>query len=113
VAEGSTLGEALTATATAVGELVAGGEGDLDRVPILVEAADAETLVPGFLDDLLFLAEVEHFAVERVERLQLDGFNLRAAVSGRTGPTRAYGVDRVRIARPGGRWELRVEVSGR
>jgi SHS2 domain-containing protein len=113
-AEGATLEELLVAAAAAVGELVgAGNGGEPDRVPILVESRDLDSLVPDFLDDLLYLAEIEHFAVDRVERLELDGSHLRAAVSGRTGSTRKLGYDAVHLARPHGTWQLRVSVSDR
>lgn len=114
MAEGDTLVEALAAAAAAVGELVSpGGAGEPDRVPMLVEAPDLESLVPDFLGDLLYLAEFEQFAIDRVDRLELDGFNLRAAVSGRTGTGRRLDCDDVRVARPDGRWEVRVLVSER
>jgi SHS2 domain-containing protein len=114
VAEGATLGELLSVAATAVGELVAyDDEGEPDRVPILIESIDLDSLVPDFLDDLLYLADVEHFAVDRVERIELDGSYLRAAVSGRTGPTRKVGYDEVTVERPAGTWQLHVVVSDR
>jgi SHS2 domain-containing protein len=114
IAEGATLGELLSAAATAVGDLVAyDDEGVPDRVPILVESVDLDSLVPDFLDDLLYLAEIEHFAIDRVERLDLDGSNLRAAVSGRTGPTRKVGYDEVSVERPEGAWQLHLVVSDR
>jgi SHS2 domain-containing protein len=114
VARGETLEEALAAAAAEVGRLVAPGDtGEPDRVPMLVESPDLDTLVPDFVDDLLYLAEFERFAADRVERLELEGSHLRAAVSGRTGATRRLDCAGVRIARPDGLWELRVLVSER
>jgi SHS2 domain-containing protein len=114
VAAGETLAEALAQAASAVGELVApGGGGQPDRVPMLVEAPDLDALVPDFVDDLLYLAEFELFAADKVERLELDGSYLRAAVSGRSGAARALDCDGVHVDRPGGRWELRVRVTER
>jgi SHS2 domain-containing protein len=114
IAEGATLGELLSAAATAVGDLVAlDNEGVPDRVPILVESNDLDSLVPDFLDDLLYLSEIEHFAVAQVERLDLDGSYLRAAVSGWTGPTRKVGYDEVSLERPHGTWQLHLVVSDR
>jgi hypothetical protein len=72
---------------TAFAELVEGTEeGSPDRLPVLVEAAEGTSLAGEFVDDLLYLASVESFAAARLERLQINGNRLRAAVSGTTGP---------------------------
>jgi SHS2 domain-containing protein len=69
----------------AFGELVDGAEGVPDRVPVLVGATDRVSLIGAFVDDLLYLADVESFLATRLERLDIDGLSLRAAVSGWTG----------------------------
>jgi hypothetical protein len=56
-----------------------------DRLPVLARETEQAPLIQGFLDDLLYLAEVENFAALRLERIHLDGDRLRAAVSGCTG----------------------------
>lgn len=71
----------------AFGELVEGSEGVPDRVPVLVRATDRVSLIGAFVDDLLYLADVESFTATRLERLHIDGLSLRAAVSGLTGCT--------------------------
>jgi SHS2 domain-containing protein len=69
----------------AFGELVDGTGGVPDRVPMLVGAVDRASLIGAFVDDLLYLADVESFTATRLERLHIDGLSLRAAVSGWTG----------------------------
>jgi SHS2 domain-containing protein len=59
-------------------------EGSPDRLPILLAGTDLESLLQHFLEDLVYLAEFEGFAVRRVERISLENGELRAAVSGRT-----------------------------
>jgi SHS2 domain-containing protein len=90
----SSLIELLADAAMAIGERVKGSAvGEPDRLPVLVNARDLPGVVGGFIDDLLFLAEAEHFATNRVERLQLDDTRLRAAVSGHTGSTSSFAED--------------------
>lgn len=69
----------------AFGELVDGTGGTPDRVPVLVGATDRVSLIGAFVDDLLYLADVESFTATRLERLHIDRLSLRAAVSGWTG----------------------------
>jgi SHS2 domain-containing protein len=110
-AEGSTLEEVFAAAAAAVGSLIAGqGDGEADRLPMLVESPDIGTLLGDFLDDLLYLSEIEHFAVERVERLELDGSSLRAAVSGRTGPTRSLALESFELEHEDDMWRLTIRA---
>ena len=110
-AEGSTLEELLSSAAVAVGALVQDAGGEPDRVPMLVESEDVESLLTGFLDDLLYLVEVEHFAVERVERLELDGTNLRAALSGRTGIVSTLDYETFELTRDAGVWRLCARLA--
>jgi SHS2 domain-containing protein len=55
-----------------------------DRLPILIQAADVQALFRAFLRDVMTLVDVEKFATLRIERLDIDGLRLRAAVSGET-----------------------------
>jgi hypothetical protein len=61
--------------------------GDLlpDRVPVMVRATKARSLLGEYLQDLLYLVEVERFAPVRLERLVIQEDRLRAALSGWTG----------------------------
>jgi SHS2 domain-containing protein len=68
----------------AFGELVDRAEGVPDRVPVLVGATDLGSLIGAFVDDLLYLADVEGFTATRLERVRIEGLSLRAAVSGWT-----------------------------
>jgi hypothetical protein len=43
-----------------------------------------QALVRAFLRDVMTLVDVEKFATLRIERLEIDGLRLRAAVSGET-----------------------------
>lgn len=62
------------------------GDGLPDRLPVLIRAYPPASLLREFVEDLLYLVEVEHFTTSQLERLRLDGTRLRAAVSGSTGP---------------------------
>jgi hypothetical protein len=71
--------------AGALGALLAWPQqGEPDRLPILGESDDYSQLLTDFLNDLAYLADIERFACRRVERIELDGTRLRAAVSGVT-----------------------------
>ena len=82
-----------------------GGRGSSDELPAVGRGLVA---APGG-------RELEPEIVEGVElrRIELDGSYLRAAVSGRTGPTRKVGYDEVTVERPAGTWQLHVVVSDR
>jgi SHS2 domain-containing protein len=111
VAEGTTLEEALAATAVAVGALLRRGSGATDRVPLLIEADDVESLATGFVEDILYLAQFEQFTIERVERIQIRGAYLRAAVSGRSGAAAHVDCESVQLDRSADLWQLRVRLS--
>jgi hypothetical protein len=75
-----------TAVASRV-ERPAEPRGDLlpDRVPVMVRATATRSLLGEYLEDLLYLVEIERFAPVRLERLVIQEDRLRAAVSGWTG----------------------------
>jgi SHS2 domain-containing protein len=79
----SELFEAATAAFSRL--IVSGGSETPDRMPVLVQATRGSSLIGEFMDDLLYLADVEQFAARRLERIEIDGDRLRAAVSGWTG----------------------------
>jgi hypothetical protein len=56
-----------------------------DRVPVMVRATAARSLLGEYLEDLLYLVEIERFAPVRLERLVIQDDRLRAALSGWTG----------------------------
>jgi hypothetical protein len=59
--------------------------GSADRLPVQVRAAAGAVLLAGYVEDLLYLIEIERFAPVRLERLVIDSDRLRAAVSGWNG----------------------------
>lgn len=74
--------EALEALAELLGGGAAGRE-ELRR--IAVEAADPATLLAGWLEELVFLAESEAFVAERAEEIDIAETRLAARVAGRVG----------------------------
>jgi SHS2 domain-containing protein len=83
--EAATLDDVFAESVAALASLSHGDAGERDRVPVQLEGSDVRSLLTRFLDDLLYLAEEEHFVAERLERLQVVGTQLRAAVSGHKG----------------------------
>ena len=71
----------------AFAELVDGG-GDPDRHELELEADDPASLLVEWLNELVYLADVEQFVPERLAELELDGGRLRATVEGRRGEPR-------------------------
>jgi SHS2 domain-containing protein len=55
---------------------------------VVVVAPDRATLLAGWLEDLLFLAETEDFVPVRVTRLELTAERLSATIEGRRGRPR-------------------------
>jgi SHS2 domain-containing protein len=111
--EAASLPELLVGATTALGERLRGaGQGEPDRLPVLVESADEAGIVANFLDDLVYLADIESFAADRVERLEIVGAQVRAAVSGRSGPTspfaRGAGYPVVTLSREEADWRAHV-----
>jgi hypothetical protein len=72
---------------TGFAEVATPGAGSVpDRLPMLLLGTAPGALLGGFLDDLLHLAVDERFVATRLERLTIGNGELRAAVSGWTGP---------------------------
>jgi hypothetical protein len=106
--------QAFAEVASACGELlsVASG-GEPERWPILLAGPDRSALLAEFVEDLVFLAEKEGFAVRKLERLELTDASLRAAVSGlssceepRLRPREAW-----IQGRTSGNWQVRVVIE--
>jgi SHS2 domain-containing protein len=112
----ATQSELFEASTAAFAELVVGGGSQTpDRMPVLVQASAHSSLVGEFIDDLLYLADVEQFVATRLERIEIDGDRLRAAVSGWTGEIELLvgSVEHpgTRSVRSGGGWRATVAFS--
>jgi SHS2 domain-containing protein len=104
------------AALAALAELLAGGEGgEPVRRELDLTAADRALLLVDWLDELVFLAEVEGFVPARVVALQITDARLRATVEGRRGDARhlvtAATLERLELRRAGARWHARVVLD--
>ena len=78
-----------SAALAALAELVAcGGDGDPAVHSIDLAGAEPDLLLVDWLNELVFLAEVEGFVPERLASFGLEDGRLRASVLGRRAPTR-------------------------
>jgi SHS2 domain-containing protein len=77
--------EAILADALAAFSELVGGEeeGEPARHEVVVAGPDPAARLVEWLEELVFLAEIEDFVPERVARLELRGGELRADVDGR------------------------------
>jgi SHS2 domain-containing protein len=82
--EAAVFAEALAAFA----ELVGDGRGPSLTREIEVEADDPAMLLVAWLDELIFLGEVEQLVPEQITSLELGEGRLRATVEGRRGTPR-------------------------
>jgi SHS2 domain-containing protein len=86
------------------------------RHELELEADEAGELLAAWLDEFVYLAEVDGFVPERVTELHLDGGRLRATVRGQHGEPRPLvkAVTRHGLAlEPGGKvgWRARVVLD--
>jgi SHS2 domain-containing protein len=82
---------------------------------VTVEARDDATLLAEWLGELVFLAETDDFVPERLERLELEGTRLRAAVAGHRGRpahlVKAVTYHGLELVRNDGVWRARVVLD--
>lgn len=83
--EAAVFADALAAFAELVGD---GNGAAAERREIEVEADDREALLAEWLNELVFLADVEQFVPERVNNLVLEEGRLHASVRGHLGEPR-------------------------
>ena len=83
--EAAVFADALTAFAELVAE---NGDANGARHTIELEADDLGVLLVDWLNELVYLAEVEQFVPEHLTNLELHGAKLRATVRGRRGEPR-------------------------
>lgn len=112
--EAATPEEILAEAARAFADLATGGEGEAAVREVDVEAADLSSLLPRFLDELVFLADAEGFVPELAE-VRLDGTRARAVLRGRVGAVRplvkAATLHRAAFAPSDGGWSARVVLD--
>lgn len=103
--------EALAAFRTLLG----GGGGTPARHELHLTAADRALLLVAWLDELVFLAEVEDFVPERAVALALEDDRLRATVEGRRGRpphlVKAVTLNDLEWREEGGSWHARVVLD--
>jgi SHS2 domain-containing protein len=101
----------------AFAEIVAASpaDGETESYPLELAAAEPSLLLVAWLEELVFLAEVEQLVPERVEGLELDGTRLRATVVGRRGHPRhlvkAVTLHDLELADEGGSWRARLVLD--
>jgi SHS2 domain-containing protein len=103
--------------AAAFRELVDGGpvQGEALRREIELGGPELARLLVDWLDELVFLAEVEAFVPQRVATLELDDSGLRATVEGMRGRPRhlvkGATVHDLDVSRRGKVWRARVVLD--
>jgi SHS2 domain-containing protein len=103
--------------ADAFRELVDGGpaQGEALRREIELAGPELARLLVDWLDELVFLAEVQAFVPQRVAALELDGTGLRATVEGVRGRPRhlvkAATLHRLDVTQEGKVWRARVVLD--
>jgi SHS2 domain-containing protein len=110
--EAGVFGAALAAFA----ELVAADEkGAVARHELKLEGDDRALLLVDWLNELVYLAEVEQFVPEHVEAFELTDGRLRATVAGHHGHSRplvkAVTLNNLRFANEEGAWHGRVVLD--
>jgi SHS2 domain-containing protein len=110
--EEAVFAEAADALARLV-ELDAGGDAAVHHVAL--DAPDRPALLVAWLDELVYLADVEGFVTDRVEGLRLRPGGLDAALVGRRTAVaplvKAATYHRLAFGEEGGRWRARVVLD--
>jgi SHS2 domain-containing protein len=101
--------------AVAFAELVGDQEGQPAARVIELDGSDRALLLVDWLNELVFLAEVERFVPGRVTAFELTGDGLRAALEGRRGEPRhlvkAVTLNKLRFEQVGGAWHAVVVLD--
>ena len=109
--EAAVFAEALEALA----ELVDGKNGSPVTREIELEADDRAMLLVEWLDELVYLSEVERFVPERISALELREGKLRATVEGHRGKPRhlvkAVTLHRLELGQDDDGWHARVVLD--
>jgi SHS2 domain-containing protein len=98
-------------------ELVApeDGKGEAATQVVVAEADDPQTLLAGWLSELVYLAETTDFVPEHLEELSLRETSLRAVVAGRLGQpaplVKAVTYHRLELRREADGWHGRLVLD--
>lgn len=100
----------------ALAELVSTGEGGAAAAhEVELGSRDRALLLVDWLNELVFLAEVEQFVPEGVDSIELAGDTLHASVRGRRGRPRhlvkAVTLNRLDLRQEGDGWHARVVLD--
>jgi SHS2 domain-containing protein len=109
--------EVFADAARALGELLGAAEPSEEpaRRTVKARAPDRATQLAAWLDELVFLAEVEGFVPERVAAVELGGDHVTASVEGRVGSpahlVKAVTYHGLSFARAGDGWRASVVLD--
>jgi SHS2 domain-containing protein len=114
--ESETEAGVFAAATDAFAELVAAeGGGPSEQHEIALEGGDRALLLVDWLNELVYLAEVDGFVPERLEAFELGGAGLRATVAGRRDDpphlVKAVTLNNLEFAEKGGAWHGRVVLD--
>jgi protein archease len=88
---------------------------DSAKRTIELDAGDRELLLADWLNELIYLLEVERFVPERVTSLELEGDKLRATIRGHEGDpqhlVKAVTLHRLELREEGGTWYARAVLD--
>jgi SHS2 domain-containing protein len=106
----------LEAAVEAFADLVSGESGaESECHPLELDAPDRGLLLADLLNELVYLAEVQHFVPRRLETIELAGGRLRATVLGHRGHPRhlvkAVTLNRLMFEGEDGAWHGRVVLD--
>jgi SHS2 domain-containing protein len=91
------------------------GGGPSEQHEIALEGDDRALLLVDWLNELVYLAEVDGFVPERLEAFELRGGGLRATVAGRRDDpphlVKAVTLSNLEFAEKGGAWHGRVVLD--
>jgi SHS2 domain-containing protein len=114
--ESDTEAGVFAAAADAFAELVsADGEGASEQREIAIAGDDRALLLVDWLNELVYLAEIDGFVPERLAAFELGGGGLRATVAGRRSDpphlVKAVTLSNLEFAEKGGAWHGRVVLD--
>jgi SHS2 domain-containing protein len=112
--EAASAEELLVEALRAFAEVVDGGDGEEVERRVEVSANDLPSLLAGWLDELLFLADTERL-IPGAARIEVEGTAARGVVTGRLGEPRplvkAVTLHRLRFGPEDGVWRGRVVLD--
>jgi SHS2 domain-containing protein len=104
-----------TEAASAFRELVGAGDGEGERREVQLSGADRALLLVEWVNELVFLAEVEGFVPVRVRSVELSPGGLRATVEGHRGRVphlvKAVTLNDLKLERTDDTWHARLVLD--